>query len=163
MGVFWSGCRHAGVGLKKTLKIVLVFHGKRVFVGGKAWYVFGDFFGRRVYTTNLIPSLHSKTKAPIVSVAIHSDSHTNQLYIRYGSKSAYKEKSQYNAKTMNVVLDVVNESIVYHNQMHNVTFMLKLYAIRNRIKFCINFFPHKILYVFSDLIISSFRKIKIFA
>ena len=47
----------------------------------------------------------------------------------------------YNAKTMNVVLDVVNESIVYHNQMHNVTFMLKLYAIRNRIKFCINFIP----------------------
>ena len=45
--------------------------------------------------------MHSKTKAPIVSVAIHSDSHTNQLYIRYGSKSAYKEKSQYNAKTMN--------------------------------------------------------------
>ena len=34
-------------------------------------------------------------------MAIHSDSLTNQLYIRYGSKSVYKEKSQYNAKTMN--------------------------------------------------------------
>ena len=70
-------------------------------VPAKNMGVYENFFGRKVYTTNLIPSLHSKTKAPIVSVAMHSDSQTNQLYIRYGSKSAYKEKSQYNAKIMN--------------------------------------------------------------
>jgi KDO2-lipid IV(A) lauroyltransferase len=70
-------------------------------VPAKNMGVFENFFGRKVYTTNLIPSLHSKTKAPIVSVAIHSDTLTNKLYIRYGSKSNYKEKSQYNAKTMN--------------------------------------------------------------
>jgi len=70
-------------------------------VPAKNMGVYENFFGRKVYTTNLIPSLHSKTKAPIVSVAIHSDNLTNQLYIRYGSKSTYKEKSQYNAKTMN--------------------------------------------------------------
>ena len=70
-------------------------------VPAKNMGVYENFFGRKVYTTNLIPSLHSKTKAPIVSVAIHSDNFTNQLYIRYGSKSTYKEKSQYNAKAMN--------------------------------------------------------------
>ena len=70
-------------------------------VPAKNMGVYENFFGRKVYTTNLIPSLHSKTKAPIVSVAIHSDSLTSQLYIRYGSKSTYKEKSQYSAKTMN--------------------------------------------------------------
>ena len=70
-------------------------------VPAKNMGVYENFFGRKVYTTNLIPSLHSKTKAPIVSLAIHSDSLTNQLYIRYGSRSTYKENSQYNAKTMN--------------------------------------------------------------
>ena len=69
--------------------------------------VFEDFFGRRVYTTNLIPSLHSKTKAPIVSVAIHSDNITNQLYIRYGCKSIFLEKSQYSAKTMNQEIEKI--------------------------------------------------------
>jgi len=70
-------------------------------VPAKNMGVYEEFFGRKVYTTNLIPSLHSKTKAPIVSVAIHSDSLTNQLYIRYGCKSTFQEKSQYSAKTMN--------------------------------------------------------------
>ena len=70
-------------------------------VPAKNMGVFEEFFGRKVYTTNLIPSLHSKTKAPIVSVAIHSDNLNDQLYIRYGSKSTYNEKSQYNAKAMN--------------------------------------------------------------
>ena len=70
-------------------------------VPAKNMGVYENFFGKKVYTTNLIPSLHSKTKAPIVSVAIHSDNLTDQLYIRYGSKSAYNEKSQYNAKAMN--------------------------------------------------------------
>jgi len=70
-------------------------------VPAKNMGVYEEFFGRKVYTTNLIPSLHSKTKAPIVSVAIHSDNLTNQLYIRYGCKSTFQEKSQYSAKTMN--------------------------------------------------------------
>ena len=70
-------------------------------VPAKNMGVYEEFFGRKVYTTNLIPSLYSKTKAPIVSVAIHSDNLTNKLYIRYGSKSTYKEKPQYNAKAMN--------------------------------------------------------------
>ena len=70
-------------------------------VPAKNMGVYEEFFGRKVYTTNLIPSLHVKTKAPIVSVAIHSDNLTNKLYIRYGSKSTYKEKPQYNAKAMN--------------------------------------------------------------
>tara|TARA_B100000530_G_scaffold18988_1_gene12627 strand:- start:2575 stop:3432 length:858 start_codon:yes stop_codon:yes gene_type:complete len=69
--------------------------------------VYEDFFGRKVYTTNLIPSLHSKTKAPIVSVAIHSDNFTNQLYIRYGSKNTYKKEPQYNAKTMNKEIEKI--------------------------------------------------------
>ena len=80
-------------------------------VPAKNMGVFENFFGRKVYTTNLIPSLHSKTKAPIVSVAIHSDSLTNQLYIRYGSKITYKENSQYNAKTMNKEI----ENIINNN------------------------------------------------
>ena len=70
-------------------------------VPAKNMGVYEEFFGRKVYTTNLIPSLYSKTKAPIVSVAIHSDNLTSKLYIRYGSKSTYKEKPQYNAKAMN--------------------------------------------------------------
>tara|TARA_B100000965_G_scaffold80915_1_gene64593 strand:- start:1438 stop:2295 length:858 start_codon:yes stop_codon:yes gene_type:complete len=69
--------------------------------------VYEDFFGRKVYTTNLIPSLHSKTKAPIVSVAIHSDNFTNKLYIRYSSKNTYKEEQQYNAKTMNKEIEKI--------------------------------------------------------
>ena len=76
-------------------------------VPAKNMGVYEDFFGRKVYTTNLIPSLHSKTKAPIVSVAIHSDNLTNQLYIRYGSKITYKEKSQYNAKAMNKEIEKI--------------------------------------------------------
>ena len=76
-------------------------------VPAKNMGVYEDFFGRRVYTTNLIPSLHSKTKAPIVSVAIHSDNLTNQLYIRYGSKSTHKEKPQYNAKIMNEEIEKI--------------------------------------------------------
>ena len=76
-------------------------------VPAKNMGVYEDFFGRKVYTTNLIPSLHFKTKAPIVSVAIHSDSLTNQLYIRYGSKSTYKEKPQYNAKAMNKEIEKI--------------------------------------------------------
>ena len=70
-------------------------------VPAKNMGVYEDFFGRRAYTTNLIPSLHSKTKAPIISVAIHLDNLTNRLYIRYGSKYSYKDESQYNAKAMN--------------------------------------------------------------
>tara|TARA_B100001989_G_scaffold95282_1_gene66321 strand:+ start:123 stop:887 length:765 start_codon:yes stop_codon:yes gene_type:complete len=70
-------------------------------VPAKNMGVYEEFFGRKVYTTNLIPSLHLKTKAPIVSVAIHSDNLTNRLYIRYGSKNTYKENQQYNAKAMN--------------------------------------------------------------
>ena len=69
--------------------------------------VYEDFFGRKVYTTNLIPSLHSKTKAPIVSVAMHSDNFTNQLYIRYGSKNTYKEGAPYNAKAMNKEIEKI--------------------------------------------------------
>ena len=69
--------------------------------------VYEDFFGRKVYTTNLIPSLHSKTKAPIVSVAMHSDNFTNQLYIRYGSKNTYKEGPPYNAKAMNKEIEKI--------------------------------------------------------
>ena len=70
-------------------------------VPAKNMGVYEIFFGKKVYTTNLIPSLHSKTKAPIVSVAIHSDNFTNQLYIRYGSKNTYKEELPYSARTMN--------------------------------------------------------------
>ena len=70
-------------------------------VPAKNMGVYEIFFGRKVYTTNLIPSLHSKTKAPIVSVALHSDNATNRLYIRYGSKNTYKEESPYSAKAMN--------------------------------------------------------------
>ena len=76
-------------------------------VPAKNMGVYEDFFGRKVYTTNLIPSLHSKTKAPIVSVAIHSDNLTNQLYIRYGCKSTFQEKSQYSAKTMNQEIEKI--------------------------------------------------------
>ena len=76
-------------------------------VPGKNMGVYEDFFGRKVYTTNLIPSLHFKTKAPIVSVAIHSDNLTSQLYIRYGSKITYKESSQYNAKAMNKEIEKI--------------------------------------------------------
>ena len=76
-------------------------------VPAKNMGVYEDFFGRKVYTTNLIPSLHFKTKAPIVSVAIHSDNLTDQLYIRYGSKSTYKENSQYNAKAMNKEIEKI--------------------------------------------------------
>ena len=70
-------------------------------VPAKNMGVYEIFFGRKVYTTNLIPSLHSKTKAPIVSVALHSDNLTNRLYIRYGSKNTYKEELPYSAKAMN--------------------------------------------------------------
>ena len=70
-------------------------------VPAKNMGVYEIFFGKKVYTTNLIPSLHSKTKAPIVSVAIHSDNFTNRLYIRYGSKNTYEEDSPYSAKAMN--------------------------------------------------------------
>ena len=64
-------------------------------VPAKDMGVYEDFFGRKAYTTNLIPSLHSKTKAPIVSVAMHSDTLTNRLYIRYGSKNTYKKGLPY--------------------------------------------------------------------
>ena len=70
-------------------------------VPAKNMGVYEIFFGRKVYTTNLIPSLHSKTKAPIVSVALHSDNLSNRLYIRYGSKKTYKEELPYSAKAMN--------------------------------------------------------------
>jgi len=70
-------------------------------VPAKNMGVYEIFFGRKVYTTNLIPSLHSKTKAPIVSVALHSDNLSNRLYIRYGSKNTYKEELPYSAKAMN--------------------------------------------------------------
>ena len=70
-------------------------------VPAKNMGVYEIFFGKKVYTTNLIPSLHSKTKAPIVSVAIHSDNLTNRLYIRYGSKNTYKEELPYSARAMN--------------------------------------------------------------
>ena len=76
-------------------------------VPAKKMGIYEDFFGRKVYTTNLIPSLHSKTKAPIISVAIHSDNLTNQLYIRYGSKITYKEKPRYNAKAMNKEIEKI--------------------------------------------------------
>ncbi len=70
-------------------------------VPAKNMGVYEIFFGKKVYTTKLIPSLHSKTKAPIVSVAIHSDNLTNRLYIRYGSKNTYKEELPYSARAMN--------------------------------------------------------------
>ena len=70
-------------------------------VPAKNMGVYETFFGRKVYTTNLIPSLHSKTKAPIVSVALHSDNLSNRLYIRYGSKNTYKKELPYSAKAMN--------------------------------------------------------------
>ena len=76
-------------------------------VPAKKMGVWEDFFGRRVYTTNLIPSLHSKTKAPVVSVAMHSDLYTNRLYIRYGSKWTYKEGSPYDAKAMNKEIEKI--------------------------------------------------------
>ena len=76
-------------------------------VPAKNMGVYEDFFGRRVYTTNLIPSLHSKTKAPIISVAIHLDNLTNRLYIRYGSKKSYKEESPYDAKLMNKEIEKI--------------------------------------------------------
>ena len=76
-------------------------------VPAKNMGVYENFFGRKVYTTNLIPSLHSKTKAPIVSVAIHSDNLTKRLYIRYGSKITFKGKSQYDAKAMNKEIEKI--------------------------------------------------------
>ena len=76
-------------------------------VPAKKMGVYEDFFGRRVYTTNLIPSLHSRTKAPIVSVAMHSETYTNRLYIRYGTKLTYKEESQYDAKAMNKEIEKI--------------------------------------------------------
>ena len=62
--------------------------------------VYEDFFGKKVYTTNLIPSLHSKTKAPIVSVAMYSGNFNN-LYVRYNSKTIFNEGATYNAREMN--------------------------------------------------------------
>ena len=76
-------------------------------VPAKKMGVYEDFFGRRVYTTNLIPSLHSSTKAPIVSVAMHSETYTNRLYIRYGTKLTYIEESQYDAKAMNKEIEKI--------------------------------------------------------
>ena len=76
-------------------------------VPAKDMGVYEDFFGRKAYTTNLIPSLHSKTKAPIVSVAIHSDTLTNRLYIRYGSKNTYKKGLPYDAKAMNKEIEKI--------------------------------------------------------
>ena len=76
-------------------------------VPAKNMGVYENFFGRKVYTTNLIPSLHSKTKAPIVSLAIHSDNLTKRLYIRYGSKITFKGKSQYDAKAMNKEIEKI--------------------------------------------------------
>ena len=76
-------------------------------VPAKKMGVYEDFFGRRVYTTNLIPSLHSRTKAPIVSVAMHSETYTNRLYIRYGTKLTYIEESQYDAKAMNKEIEKI--------------------------------------------------------
>lgn len=70
-------------------------------VPGKGMGIYEDFFGKSVYSTNLIPSLHFKTKAPIVSVAMHSDNSTNHLYIRYGSKNTFKADMPYDAKAMN--------------------------------------------------------------
>lgn len=69
--------------------------------------VYEDFFGRKVYTTNLIPSLHSKTKAPIISVALHSDNLTNSLYIRYGSINTFEEGLIYDAKAMNEEIEKI--------------------------------------------------------
>lgn len=76
-------------------------------VPAKGMGVYEDFFGKKVYTTNLIPSLHSKTKAPIVSVAIHSESPSNHLYIRYGSKTTYKKEIPYDAKAMNLEIEKI--------------------------------------------------------
>ena len=76
-------------------------------VPAKKMGVYEDFFGRRVYTTNLIPSLHSKTKAPVVSVAMHSEIYTNKLYIRYGTKLTHKEGSPYDAKLMNKEIEKI--------------------------------------------------------
>tara|TARA_B100001029_G_scaffold129361_1_gene108335 strand:+ start:225 stop:1082 length:858 start_codon:yes stop_codon:yes gene_type:complete len=76
-------------------------------VPAKSMGVYEDFFGKKVYTTNLIPSLHSKTKAPIVSVAIHSDNPSNYLYIRYGSKTTYKKEIPYDAKAMNIEIEKI--------------------------------------------------------
>lgn len=76
-------------------------------VPAKSMGVYEDFFGKKVYTTNLIPSLHSKTKAPIVSVAIHSESPSNHLYIRYGSKTTYKKEIPYDAKAMNLEIEKI--------------------------------------------------------
>lgn len=76
-------------------------------VPAKGMGVYEDFFGKKVYTTNLIPSLHSKTKAPIVSVAIHSESPSNRLYIRYGSKTTYKKEIPYDAKAMNLEIEKI--------------------------------------------------------
>ena len=51
--------------------------------------------------------MHSKTKAPVVSVAMHSDIYTNQLYIRYGTKITHKEGSPYDAKLMNKEIEKI--------------------------------------------------------
>ncbi len=69
--------------------------------------VFASFFGKDAYTTNLIPSLHLKTKSPIVSVAIHLDNETNNLYVRYSSKFLFIEDKEFDARSMNKEIEKI--------------------------------------------------------
>jgi len=69
--------------------------------------IYEEFFGKNVYTTNLIPSLHTRTKAPIVSVAMHSDITNGHLYIRYGSKYVYSDNATFDAKAMNKEIETM--------------------------------------------------------
>jgi len=69
--------------------------------------IYENFFGKNVYTTNLIPSLHARTNAPIVSVAMHSDITNGRLYIRYGSKYLYSDNNTFDAKVMNKEIETM--------------------------------------------------------
>ena len=69
--------------------------------------IYEEFFGKNVYTTNLIPSLHAKTNAPIISVAMHSDITNGHLYIRYSSKYLYSDNATFDAKAMNKEIETM--------------------------------------------------------
>ena len=69
--------------------------------------IYEKFLGKNVYTTNLIPSLHARTNAPIVSVAIHSDITNGRLYIRYGAKYLYSDNNTFDAKAMNKEIETM--------------------------------------------------------
>ncbi len=78
--------------------------------------IYEKFFGKKAYTTNLIPSLHSRTHAPIVSAAMHSDFNNGRLYVRYGSKFHYSDENKFDAKAMNKEIEkIVNVNPADYN------------------------------------------------